>query len=268
MTSTVLITGASQGSGKATALLFARNGYDVALTARQPERLEAVAAQIRALGRRAIAIPTDVGDPEQVQALVAKTLESFGQVDVLVNNAGICLSGAIEQTSLADWHQIMDTNFWGYVHTVQALLPHFLERKTGAIANVGSFGGKMPLPQMTAYCASKYAVTGFTDALRLELVPQGIHVCAIHPGVINSDFLERAQFRGTTQQISETMQQQMQSTLQAAWVSQPEDIAQAIWDAVRHQKAEVVVGATFWATELHRLFPGVTQWALQQATGK
>ncbi len=268
MTATVLITGASQGSGKATALLFARNGYDVALTARQPERLEAVAAQIRALGRRAIAIPTDVGDPEQVQALVAKTLESFGQVDVLVNNAGICLSGAIEQTSLADWHQIMDTNFWGYVHTVQALLPHFLERKTGAIANVGSFGGKMPLPQMTAYCASKYAVTGFTDALRLELVPQGIHVCAIHPGVINSDFLERAQFRGTTQQVSDTMQQQMQSTLQAAWVSQPEDIAQAIWDAVRHQKAEVVVGATFWATELYRLFPGVTQWAFQQATGK
>lgn len=268
MTSTVLITGASQGSGRATALLFARNGYDVALAARQPERLESVAHQIEALGQRAIAVPTDVGNAEQVERLVAKTLETFGQVDVLVNNAGICLSGAIEQTSLADWHQIMDTNFWGYVHTVQALLPHFVERKTGAIANVGSFGGKMPLPQMTAYCASKYAVTGFTESLRLELAPQGIHVCAIHPGVINSDFLERAQFRSTTEQVSDTMRQRMQATLQSAWVSQPEDIAQAIWNAIRHQKPEIVVGATFWATELHRLFPSVTQWAMQQATGK
>jgi short-subunit dehydrogenase len=260
----VLITGASQGSGRATALLFARHGYDVVLAARQPDRLHAVAAQIQALDRQALAVPTDTGNFEQVQMLVQKALDQFGQIDVLVNNAGICLSGAIEQTSLADWHQIMDTNFWGYVHLIQALLPQFLQRRSGSIVNVGSFGGKMPLPQMTAYCASKYAVTGLTDTLRLELAPQGIHVGAVHPGVINSDFLERAAFRGSDETDSESRRQQMRSLLQAGWVSQPEDIAKAIWDTVQQRKSEVVVGPTMIATEAYRLAPSLVQWLMQR----
>lgn len=265
MAPTVLITGASQGSGKATALLFARNGYDLVLAARQPDRLEAVATQIRSLDRQAIAVPTDTGNAEQVQTLVQKAIDTFGQIDVLVNNAGICLTGPIEQTSLADWHQIMDTNFWGYVYPIQALLPQFLQRGTGAIVNVGSFGGKMPLPNMTAYCASKYAVTGLTETLRLELAPKGIHVCAVHPGVINSDFLDRATFRGQNEAEAADRRQQMQATLQAGWVSQPEDIAKAIWDAVQHKKSDVVVGPTAIATEAYRLAPGLMQWVMQQA---
>ncbi|TAG44854.1 MAG: SDR family oxidoreductase [Oscillatoriales cyanobacterium] len=233
MAPTVLITGASQGSGKATALLFARQGYDVVMVAREPERLAAAAAQVQREGTSAMAIAGDVGDIQQVRAIVQKALDTCGNIDVLVNNAGICLAGAIEQTTSEDWQQLMNTNFWGCVNTIQELLPHFLDRKTGTIVNVGSIGGKMPLPQMTAYCASKYAVTGLTETLRLELAPQGIH-------------------------------QQMSEMLKSDWANQPEDIAKAIWDAVKNQRAEVTVGPAFLASEAYRLFPGLMQWAMEK----
>lgn len=262
MAPTVLITGASQGTGKATALLFARKGYDIILAARQVDRLAVVAQQVRDLGRSALAIPTDVGDPQQVHHLCRHALDFYSQIDVLINNAGICLTGAIENTSLSDWQRIMDTNFWGYVYTIEQLVPHFIARGSGAIVNVGSVGGKMPLPNMTAYCASKYAVTGLTDTLRLELEPKGIQVCAVHPGVINSDFMERAQFRGEDETAAHSARQQMSRMLTSPGIGQPQEIAEAIWDAVKNRKSEVVVGSVVVATEAYRLFPGLVQWAI------
>lgn len=264
MAPTVLITGASQGIGKATALLFARQGYDLALAARQQDRLAAVAQQIQAQGREALAVPTDICDPEQVNVLVQKALAAYGHIDVLVNNAGICMTGPMENTTLDDWQQIMDINFWGCLYTIQALLPQFLERGAGTIVNVGSIGGKMPLPQMTAYCASKYALTGLTETLRLELVPKGIQVCAVHPSVTKSDFLERAQFRGKDAQEAESRRQQMNQVLDSAVASKPEDVAQAIWDIVNNPQAEIVVGAAAIATTAHRLAPGLSQWIFER----
>lgn len=267
MAPTVLITGASQGSGKATALLFAKSGYDVVMTARQPERLAAAAAMVEHQGNSVLAIPADVGDVQQVRSLVEKALSFYGNIDVLVNNAGICLTGAMEQTTTEDWQKLMNTNFWGCVHTIQELLPHFLSRKTGTIVNVGSIGGKMPLPQMTAYCASKYALTGLTETLRLELAPQGIQVCAVHPGLINSDFLERAQFRDRHEPAAELRRQEMSEMLKSNWANQPEDIAKAIWDAVKNKRSEVTVGPAFIAAEAYRLFPGLMQWAMEKGNG-
>jgi NADP-dependent 3-hydroxy acid dehydrogenase YdfG len=264
MAPTVLITGASQGSGKATARLFAQKGYRVVLAARQPERLQSAAYEVQSLGGDALAIPTDVGDRTQVETLIQKAIAQFGVIDVLVNNAGICLTGPVEHTTPDDWQQIMNTNFWGYVYTIQALLPHFLENRQGSIVNVGSFGGKMPLPNMTAYCASKYAVTGLTNTLRLELAPQGIHVAAVHPGVINSSFMERALFRGENAQDEHQRRNQMQSVLESAWVSQPDDIAKAVWDAVTNKKPEIGVGMVAIATEVYRLFPSLTEWLISR----
>ena len=234
MAPTVLITGASAGSGKATAILFASKGYDVVMLAPEPERLAAAAAQVQREGSSAVAIGGDVGDIQQVRAIVQKALDACGNIDVLVNNAGIWLTGAIEHTTSEDWQQLMNTNFWGCVNTIQEILPHFLQRKTGTIVNVGSIGGKMPLPDMTAYCASKYAVTGLTQTLRLELAPQGIHVCAVHLGLINSDFLERALLRDRDEPAVELRRQLMSQMLKSDWVNQPEDIARAIWDAVKN----------------------------------
>ncbi|NJL87824.1 MAG: SDR family oxidoreductase [Leptolyngbyaceae cyanobacterium SM1_1_3] len=266
MTKSVLITGASQGSGRATALLFAQKGYNVAIAARQLDRLEAVAAEVRARGQQAIALSTDVSEAEQVEALVNKALAEFGQIDVLVNNAGVCLTGSVEHMTLADWHQLIDVNLWGYIHTIHYVLPQMVQQGSGAIVNVGSFGGKMPLPNMTAYCTSKYAVTGLSATLRLELSGKGIHVAAVHPGVINSSFMERAMFRGEDAQKAGQQRDRMGEMLSQSWVSQPEEIAQAVWQAVDQRQDEIVVGPAAIATEAYRLLPGLTQWALGRAT--
>ena len=262
MSQHVLITGASQGAGKATALHFAKRGWDVTLTARSPEQLMTVADHITQMGCQALAVPADVGDADQVAGLIDKSLSTFGKIDALINNAGICLTGPADSTTLEDWQQILRTNLWGCIHTIHAALPSMLAQGSGCIINVGSFGGKMPLPQMTAYCTSKYAVTGLTETLRLELAPKNIHVGIVHPGVINSDFMERAMFRGQSDAEASDRQQQMAQMLDSSWVSQPEDIAKAVWKAVRHRQNEVVVGPAVVATELNRLFPQLTQWAL------
>lgn len=122
----------------------------------------------------------------------------------------------------------------------------------------------MPLPYMTAYCTSKYAVTGLTETLRLELGPKGIHVCAVHPSATNSDFLERALFRGRDDQEAQERRQQMSNFLQMPLTSQPEDVAKAIWDAVKHQRSEVVVGSAAVMATSYRLFPDLMQWVMQR----
>ncbi len=259
MSSTALITGASQGIGKATALLFAKKGYDLIITARTKDKLESVAEEIRTLGVEVLAIASDVSDRSAVEALINLGIERFSQIDVLVNNAGVCMTAPMVKTTIEDWERIINVNLWGYIYTINTLLPHFIARKQGSIINVGSFGGKVPLPNMTAYCTSKHAITGLTETLRLELEPQGIHVSGIHPSVTNTDFMERAVFKDSDPE-------QMKQMLSSPLASQPEDVAKAIWDAVKHPQAEVVVGSAKVPTFLHRLFPGITQGMLQLGT--
>lgn len=264
MTATVLITGASQGIGRATALLFARKGYNLVLAARQPERLHAVAQEIHALGCQAIAVPTDVQDPNQVQALADKALENYSAIDVLVNNAGIYISGPVEAFSLADWQQAIDTNLWGYIHTIHALLPHFLSRGTGTIINVSSIGGKVPLPYLVPYTTTKFAVTGLTEALHSELKPKGIHVGGIYPSIIKSDFLERAILRGNDQQDAQARLEQLNQVLSAPVIEKPDDVANAIWEAVKHQKEEVLVGSANLSKAAYGVFPSLMQWVFRK----
>ena len=266
MSYTALITGASQGIGKATALLFAKNGYNLIITARTKDRLESVAEEIRSLGGQALAITTDVSERSSVEALVNLGIERFSGIDVLVNNAGVCMSAPMAETTIEDWERIINVNLWGYIYTIKALLPHFISRGKGNIINVGSFGGKVPLPKMTAYCTSKFAITGLTETLRIELEPQGINVSGIHPSVTNSDFLERAVFKDRDPQEEKNRRQAMEKMLISPLASQSEDVAQAIWDAVKHPQAEVIVGSAKVPSFLHRLFPGVTQGVLQLTT--
>lgn len=264
MASTVLITGASQGIGKATALLFARQGYDVVLAARQCDRLQSVAQEVQALGRTALAIPTDVRDVDQVKALVTKALEQYDAIDVLINNAGIYSSGSVEDFSLSDWHQTIDTNLWGYIHPIQALLPHFLTRGSGTIVNLSSIGGKVPIPYLVPYCTSKFAVTGLTESLHSELKPKGIHVCGIYPSVIKSSLMERAIFRGNDEEDAQARRKQLEQVINTPVVEKPEDVAAAIWDGVKNQRAEVLVGSANMSKGAYNLFPGVMQWLFRQ----
>jgi short-subunit dehydrogenase len=265
MAPTVLITGASQGIGKATALLFARKGYNLLLTSRYLEPLQAVAQEVQNLSNAAPLIVTcDVRNPSEVNTLIQKALEYYGSVDVLINNAGIFALGPIEEFSLEDWHKIIDTNLWGYIHTINTLLPHFLERGSGTIINVSSIGGKVPTAYSIPYCTSKFAVTGLTESLQAELQPKGIQVCGIHPNLIKSSFIERAVFRGKDKQEVEARRNQLKNLVENPIVEKPEDVANAIWDVVKNNKSEVMVGSANVSKGLYRLFPGLVKWVSQQ----
>jgi short-subunit dehydrogenase len=249
MAPTVLITGASQGIGKATALLFARKGYDLVLTARHLDRLESVAQEVQSLGRPApLTVPCDVTDPLQVDALVAKALDHHGNIDVLINNAGVFAEGPVDGFSL----------------TIHALLPHFLQRKSGTIVNLSSIGGKVPTPYVVVYCTSKFAVTGLTESLHAELKPKGIHVCGIYPNLIKSSLMERAVFRGSDEEDAQIRRDQLDNVLKVPMVEKPEDVANAIWDAVKNQKSEIMVGSANFSQGFYRLFPGALQWVSRQ----
>ncbi|MBF2046911.1 SDR family oxidoreductase [Leptolyngbya sp. NK1-12] len=264
MAPTVLITGASQGIGKATALLFAQKGYNIVLAARQADRLNAVAEELREAGHSALAVPTDVRLFSDVNALVNRAIEHYGSVEVLINNAGIYISGPVEHFSLDEWHQAIDTNLWGYIHTIHALLPHLLAQGKGTIVNVSSVGGKAAIPYLTPYTTSKFAVAGLTQALHTELAPKGIHVCGIYPNLIKSEFLERAIFVGQDADDQQQRRQQVEQILQVPGVEKPEDVAQAIWQAVAQQRAEVIVGTANLSVALNNLLPGLMQWLFRR----
>ncbi|MBD1909134.1 MULTISPECIES: SDR family oxidoreductase [unclassified Leptolyngbya] len=267
MTQTVLITGASQGIGKATALKFAQKGYNVVLAARQPDRLEAVAKEIWALGQEALAIPTDVQDWEQVSSLVEKAIAHFGQVDVLINNAGIYYMGPVDQASLEDWQHIIQTNLWGYIHTTHALLPHFLSRQAGTIVNVCSIGGLDAIPYQVPYTTSKFAATGLTKSLQTELKPKGIHVCGIYPSFIRTRLMERGRFRGYSPETAEARHDLVNAAFHSALLEVPEDVATAIWNSVTYQQSDVIVGsAKLWTTAYH-LLPGLMKPMIRRIFG-
>jgi NADP-dependent 3-hydroxy acid dehydrogenase YdfG len=264
MTKTALITGASQGIGKATALELARHGYDLVLAAREPDRLHATAAEVQNLGQQALAIPTDVRDPQQVADLVQQAIAHFGQIDVLINDASVYYMGPVEAASLEDWHQVIQTNLWGYIHTIHALLPHFLERKSGMIVNLSSIGGIDPVPYQVPYTTSKYAVTGLTKSLRSELAPKGIHVCGIYPSFIRTQLYERALFRG---QDADKRYELVYKAFHSPVLETPEDVAKVVRKAIQYRKKDVLVGtANFWTAAFH-VVPGVMKPIVRRVFG-
>ena len=264
MSPTVLITGASQGIGKATALLFAQNGYNLVLASRRVEALTATAQEVQALGQKVLSIPCDVKEAQQVANLVNKALAEYGSIDVLINNAGIYSSGTVEDFSLEDWHQTIDTNLWGYIHTIHALLPSMLARGSGTIVNLVSIAGKVPIAYLVPYSTSKFALTGLTEAMHSELKPKGIHVCGIYPNVIKSSLMERAIFRGKDEQDAEARRNQLNQVISTPVVEKPEDVAKAIWDGVKNQRSEVLVGSANVAKAAYGVFPGLMQWVFRQ----
>lgn len=267
MTNTVIITGASEGIGKATALEFARHEYNIVLAARQSDRLEAAASQVRAIGRDALAISVDVRDPEQVEALVEKAIAHFGTIDVLINNAGIFALGPVEEFLLSDWQQVINTNLWGYIHTIHALLPHFLKQGTGTIVNVSSIGGIEPIPYQIPYTVSKYGVTGLTKALRAELSPKGIQVYGIYPNFIRTHIIERTIFRGKNEQDGSDRYNLVDKAIHNPILEKPEDVAVAIWKAVKYQRSDMLVGSARLSKAAYQVFPGLMQSLYQRVLG-
>lgn len=247
----VIITGASSGIGRALAQQLAGQGAKVVLAARRAGLLEQVAEACRQAGGEALAIPTDVADQAQCRALVEKTVAMFGRLDLLVNNAGLAVIARLEDYSdLSLFQHTMDVNFYGAVYCTYYALPHLICSR-GRIVAVSSLGGKAPLPYNSPYIASKFAIHGFFDSLRIELERHGVSVTIIcpywvvtgfHEAQLDKDGLPRGP-RGRAIYTKNMMS--------------PERCAQVILRAANRRQREVLMGPGHLIAWLKLLAPGL-----------
>jgi len=191
-TQTVLITGATDGLGKAAALLLAERGYRVFASGRSPEKRAQLDARARQQKLLLETLEMDVCDDGSVQSAVASIYQKAGAIDVLINNAGFVQVGAVEDLSMEDWRRQFETNFFGVIGVTQAVLPRMRERRKGRILMMSSISGFVTPPTQGAYSASKHAIEALSNALRHELYPFGIHTILIQPGYIMTNIQSTA----------------------------------------------------------------------------
>jgi short-subunit dehydrogenase len=222
----VIVTGASSGIGAATAVACGRAGMRVVLAARRATRLDAVAADVRTAGGDARTVLTDVADAAAVRALVDGTVDAWGRLDVLVNNAGVGILATVEQTTPAEFERLVRVNYLGAVEAVLAALPHMRRQGAGHIVNVASVVGKRASPFRAAYVASKFALVGFSEALRMELRGTGIDVTCVCP-------------IGTATEFHELEPNRLGVPGRGGPIQSAEHVARAIVRALRRPRAEV-----------------------------
>jgi short-subunit dehydrogenase len=244
---TALVTGASSGIGRATALALAREGVCLALASRHMDALEASAAETRRLGVETFVIQTDVADPAAVSAMGAAVLGHFQRVDILVASAGQYVRGPLIEPEPELLERAMAVNFYGAVNTVRAVLPGMLAQRSGHIVLVSSLDGRRGLPTDGPYVASKAALSGYGDVLRQELHGTGVGLTVLSPGRVDTPLIE---------------------TLRVPWISPkmpPERVARAILHAIRRNHAEVILPPQGWLLVLSSvLFPGLTDQAVRR----
>lgn len=199
---TAVVTGASEGIGRAVAVALAGEGADVVLAARQVAKMEAAKEEIEALGQKALVVGCDVTDADSVFAMKNEAIEAFGNIDILINNAGVGIRGLIEDVSLEDWKYIIDINLMGYVRVLTAFLPHFMNRGSGYIVNVSSiqalFYGSEPLN--IPYITTKAGILGLSDGISGYLRPKGIIVSCLIPGAIRTEISHNSRYVGNEEQ--------------------------------------------------------------------
>ena len=183
-----VVTGASSGIGEATARLLAKEGCNVVLAARREDRLTALAAELR---EGTLVAPTDVSDPAACAALVARTLERFGSLDILINNAGLGLYGSIAEGDPEDWRKMFDVNVLGVLYTTRAAVRQMLRQGAGDVLFVSSLAGRrVPRADGTVYAATKHAVNAIAEGLRMDVHEKGIRVLNVEPGLVRTEFPE------------------------------------------------------------------------------
>ncbi len=229
----IIITGASIGIGKELALQMAAQGASLAMAARNQEQLETVAAKCRSLGGKAIAVTADVSDQNQAEHLIRRTVEEFERIDILVNNAGISMWTLFEQIEdLAMIQKIMQTNFFGSVYCTHFALPYLKETR-GQLVAISSLAGKTGVPTRSGYAASKHAMVGFFDTLRIELADDGIGVTLVYPGFVLTEIRRRAMTGDGNELGYEPVQEKGAMTAEAC--------AALILPAIAKRKRELVM---------------------------
>ncbi|WP_010134879.1 3-ketoacyl-ACP reductase [Ochrovirga pacifica] len=228
-----IITGGGRGLGKATAIAFAKEGIDVAITGRNEEVLKATVAELETYGITAIYAVFDVGVYEQVQTGIKGLINQLGTVDILVNNAGIAAVGSFNEMDVSQWTQTIQTNVMGVYYVTKEVLPYLLEKNSGDIFNISSTAGLNGNPNISAYCASKFAVIGLSESLMKEVRKNNIRVCTLTPSTIATDMTTEL---GMIPENSEDK------------VLQPEDFAELIVAGLKLPKRAMLKGASLWST--------------------
>lgn len=256
----VIVTGGSRGLGLALTRRLARMGARVAILARDERDLERAREDLRRRDLDALAIRCDVRDPNQVEAAVRAVARELGPVDVLINNAGVIQVGPMETMTREDYDDALRTHFWGPLNMTLAVLPSMRERKSGRIVNISSFGGKVAVPHLLPYTASKFALVGLSEGLRSELKKDGIRVTTVCPGLMRTGSAYNAYFKG--QHREEFTWFVIGASLPILSIS-AERAASMILLATRLGRAEIMPS---WVAKLaarfHGMFPGLTAGVL------
>ncbi|MDN3620591.1 MULTISPECIES: 3-ketoacyl-ACP reductase [Polaribacter] len=228
-----IITGGGRGLGKATAIAFAKEGIDVAITGRTEAVLKETVAELEAFGVKAIYEVFDVGVYEEVKTGIKNIIDSLGTVDILVNNAGIAAFGSLNDMEVSKWTQIIQTNVMGMYHVTKEVLPYLIDKNEGDIFNVASTAGLNGNATTSAYSASKFAVIGMSESLMKEVRKNNIRVCTLTPSTIASDMSVEL---GIANKDSEDS------------VLQPEDFAELIVAGLKLPRRAMLKGASLWST--------------------
>lgn len=227
-----LITGAGKGIGKAIALALAKEGVNIILVARTQEEIDSVAAKVRSLRVKALAITADVADINSVNAAVAKALTEFGTIDILINNAGIAAFGKFLELEPTDWERIIQVNLMGTYYVTRAVLPNMIERQSGDIINISSTAGLSGNALTSAYSASKFAVLGLTESLMQEVRKHNIRVTALTPSTVATDMAKELKLTDGNPEK----------------VMQAEDMAELIIAQLKLNRRVFIKNSSIWST--------------------
>jgi short-subunit dehydrogenase len=250
----VLITGGSKGLGIALARRFAAEGCRLAITARNREELHGAKRELERRGAQVFSTTCDVTVEAQVKQMIGEVEAHFGRIDILVNNAGQIEVGPLTTMTVKDFDSAMNVMFWGTVFPTLALIPEMVKRHSGKIVNITSLGGKVSVPHMVPYTCAKFAATGFSEGLRAEMLPEGVQVTTIVPGLLRTGSFLNAMFKGN---------QEEEARWFSAGASMPgltmtaDAAAKQIVTAVKRGEAErILTGGAKALSTFHDLFPG------------
>jgi dehydrogenase/reductase SDR family protein 7B len=245
----VIITGASSGIGKACAIAFAKEGANLTIAARDVVKLEITAKECRSCGVKVIAIQTDVAIEEDCRKLIEAAFQEFGRIDILMNNAGMSMRALFQDANISVLKKLMDVNFWGTVYCTKYALPEILKNK-GSIVGVSSIAGYKGLPARTGYSASKFAMNGFLESLRIENMKKGLHVLICAPGFTASNIRNTA--------LTKDGSIQKESPLKENKLMSAEEVAEAIVKAVKNRSNNLILTRTGkLLVFLNKFFPGL-----------
>jgi NAD(P)-dependent dehydrogenase (short-subunit alcohol dehydrogenase family) len=255
-----IVTGGSRGLGLVISRELVQRGAKLAICARERAELDRAVADLQARGGDVLAIVCDVRNREDVTSFVARVRARFGAIDILINNAGVIQVGPMELMRVEDYEEAIATHFWGPLYLVEAVLPEMRGRRTGRIANIASLGGKVAVPHLLPYTASKFALVGYSEGLRIELAKDGIAVTTVVPGLMRTGSARNAFFKG-----KHRAEYAWFAIGDSSWLTsmRAERAAHRIIEAVRRGDAEVILSVQAQlAARLYGLAPGLAQCAL------